>query len=181
MTNMADAPTKIIPPTHPDKNAIVDSVTTAHFTQATSVWINRKLTKYPISVTLSDGSWIILTHTAMLSLQNLSESARLEHIFPELKVVDPLCVSQIFDQGCTVNFTSYQVSVTLEKQTTLKCPRENSTGLWTFPMTNTSLTQLKPWVPPPTTWKYTHAIQTIHPPAVIYQAANNTFATEKRS
>ena len=37
MTYMADAPTKIIPPTHQDNNAIVDSGTTAQFTQTNSV------------------------------------------------------------------------------------------------------------------------------------------------
>ena len=68
---MADTPTKMIPPTHPDNDAIVNSGTTRHFPQATSVWINRKLTKYPLSVTPPYGSRIKLTHTAMLSLQNL--------------------------------------------------------------------------------------------------------------
>ena len=151
MTYMEDSHTKIIPPTHPDNNAIFDSRTTAYFNQATSVWMNQKLTKYPLSVALTDGSQIKLTHTSMLCLQKLPEAARYEHIFTKLKSGALLYVIQRFDQGCMFNFTSYQVSVTLEKQTTLKCPRENSTGLWTFPMANTSLTQLKPWVPPPTT------------------------------
>ena len=71
MTYMADTPTKIIPPTHPDNDAIFNSGTTGNFTQATSVWINRKLTKYQLSVTPPYRSRIKLTHTAMLSLQNL--------------------------------------------------------------------------------------------------------------
>ena len=37
---MADAPTKYISPTHPYNNAIIDSGTTGHFPQDTSVWMN---------------------------------------------------------------------------------------------------------------------------------------------
>ena len=80
MAYMADDRTEIIPPTHPDNNEIVDSGTTGNFPQNTSVWMNLKLTKYPLSVTLTDGSRIKLTRTSMLSLQNLPESARREHI-----------------------------------------------------------------------------------------------------
>ena len=80
MTYMEDSHTKIIPPTHPDNNEIVDSGTTGNFPQNTSVWMNLKLTKYPLSVTLTDGSRIKLTRTSILSLQNLPESARREHI-----------------------------------------------------------------------------------------------------
>ena len=117
----------------------------------------------------------------MLSLQNLPESARREHIYPELKSGALLSVSQLFNQGCTVNFTADQVRVTIDKQTILTGPREKITGLWTFPLANPLLTQPKPWVPPPTTCQYTHAIQTVHPPDVIHQAANNAFSTKKMS
>ena len=37
MTYTSDAPTKIIPPNHPDNNAFVISGTTGNFSQATSV------------------------------------------------------------------------------------------------------------------------------------------------
>ena len=144
MTYMENAPTKIIPPTHPDNNSIVNSGTTGHFNQATSVWMNQKLTKYPLSVALTDGSQIKLTHTSMLCLQKLPEAARYEHIFTKLKSGALLYVIQRFDQGCTFNFTSYQVSVTLNKQTILTGPCDNNTGLWTVPLANPSPTQPKP-------------------------------------
>ena len=98
MTYMVDAPTKIIPPTHIDNNAIVNSGTTGNFPQATSIWMNLKLTNYPLSVTLTDGSRIKLTHTAMLSLQNFPEAERREHIFLELKYRSLLPAIQLFDQ-----------------------------------------------------------------------------------
>ena len=116
MTYMEDSHTKIIPPTHPDNNAIFDSRTTAYFNQATSIWMNQKLTKYPLSVTLPDVSWIKLTHTATLYLQNLPESARHEHIFTELNSRSLLSVSQLFDQVCMLKFTADQVIVTLNKK-----------------------------------------------------------------
>ena len=53
----------------------------------------------------------------MLSLQNLPEAARHEHIFLKLKSGSLLSVSKLFDKGCTVNFTADQVSVNLDKQT----------------------------------------------------------------
>ena len=180
MTYIANVPTKIIPPTHLDNNAFVNSGTTGHFPQSSSVWMNHKLTKYPLSVTLPDGSRIKLIHTAMLSLQNLPEAARCEHIFPELKSGALLSVRQLFDQGCTVNFTADQVSVTLDKQTILAGPRENNMGLWAVPLENPLPTQPKSWVPPPTTFQYTHTVQTIHPPAVIHQSDNNVFATKNK-
>ena len=77
----------------------------------------------------------------MLSLQNFPESARREHIFPELKYGSLFSVSQLFDQGCTFNFTADQVSVTLDKKHILTGPRDNNTGIWTFPLANTFLTQ----------------------------------------
>ena len=40
MTYISDDHTKIIPPTHPNNNAIIDSGTTGHFPQDTSVWMN---------------------------------------------------------------------------------------------------------------------------------------------
>ena len=177
---MDDAPTKIIPPNHPDNNTIVGSDTTGHFTQATSVWMNRKLTKYLISVTLPYWSRVKLTHTTMLSLQNLIESARREHIFTELKSRSLLYMSQIIDQICTVNFTADQVSITLDKQTILTGPRDRSTCLCTVPLFNPPLTQPKPWVPPPTICQCTRAIQIVQPPSVIRQASNNAFATNNK-
>ena len=41
MTYMADAPTKIIPPTHQDNNAIFYSGNTGNFIQSTSVCMNQ--------------------------------------------------------------------------------------------------------------------------------------------
>ena len=178
MTYIADDPTKIIPPTHTENNTILNSGTTGNFTQDDSVWMNHKLTKYPLSVTLLDGSQIKLTHTAILSLQNLPEAARREHIYTKLKPRFLISVIQLFNQGCTVNFTSDQVSVNLDKQTILTGPNDNNMGLWTVPLANPSPTQPKPWLPPPNTCQYTHAIQTVQPPSVIHQAANNEFDTK---
>ena len=141
---MDHAPTKIIPPTHPDNNAIVNSGTTGNFPQATSVWMNWKLTKYLLSLTLPYESQIKFTHTTMLSLQNLPDAAHREHIFPELKSRALLSVSQLSYHGRTVNFTSDQVSINLDKQTILTCPRYNNMGLWTVPLTNPYPTQQKP-------------------------------------
>ena len=116
----------------------------------------------------------------MLSLQNLPEAARHEHIFLKLKSGSLLSVSKLFDKGCTVNFTADQVSVNLDKQTILTGPHDNNTGLWRFPLVNPSPTKPKTWVPLPTTCQYTHLIQTAHPPNVIHQAANNAFATKNK-
>ena len=98
MIYMDDAPTKIVPPNHPDNNTIVDSGTTGNFPQVTSVWMNRKLTKYPLAVTLPYGIQIKLTHTAILYLQKLLEEAHREHIFPKPKSIALLSVRQLFDQ-----------------------------------------------------------------------------------
>ena len=65
---MGYAPPKIIPTTHQNNNAIVESGTTGHFLKTTNICMNRKLTKSPLSVALPDGSQIISTHTGMLSL-----------------------------------------------------------------------------------------------------------------
>ena len=134
MTYMADDPPKIIPSTHQDNNAIVDSKTTGHFLQATIVCMNRKVTKSPLSAALPDGSRIKSTHTAMLYLFNLPEAAHPAHIFPDLKSGALLYVRQLYDQGCKINFTSYQVNVTLGKQTITTGPHNNTTGLWTVPL-----------------------------------------------
>ena len=40
MTYISDDHAKSIPPTHPNNNAIIDSGTTGHFPQDTSVWMN---------------------------------------------------------------------------------------------------------------------------------------------
>ena len=116
----------------------------------------------------------------MLSLQNLPAAARCEQIFPRLKSGSLLSMSQLFDQGYTVNFTVDQVSVTLDKQTIFTGPCDNNTGLWIVQLANSSPNQPKPWVQPPTTFQYTHSIQIVHPPAVIHQAANNAFVTKNK-
>ena len=127
MAYMADAPPKVIPPTHQYNNSIVNSVTSADFLQATSVCMNRQLTNLFLPVALPYGIWIKSTHTNMLSLLNLPKAARREHIFPEQESGSLRSVSQIFDQGCTVNFKADQVSFTIYKQTILTGPSENNT------------------------------------------------------
>ena len=62
----------------------------------------------------------------MISLQNLLEAARCEHIFPKLKSVSLLSVIQIFDQASIINFSADQFSVTLDKQTILAGPCEKT-------------------------------------------------------
>ena len=116
----------------------------------------------------------------MLPLPNSPKAARCAYIFPELKSVSLLSSSQLFDQGCKVNFTPEQVLITLENQTILSVSHNNNiTGLWTVLLTNPSTPQPKPWVPPHNTYHYTYTIQTFQPPAVIHQSANNYFFTKK--
>ena len=140
--------------------------------------MNQKLTKSPFSVTLPDDSWIKSTHTNILSLQNLPESEHHALIFVELQSRALLSVSQLWNQGCKVKFTEYQVSVDLKNQTILAGPRDKKTVLYTVPLATPYPTQTKPWVPPPTTCQYTHAIPTVWPPTVVHQAANNAFTTK---
>ena len=85
MTYVDNSPLKMILQTHQDNNTIFNSVTTGHFLKATSVCINRKLTKSPLSVALPDVSRINFTHTALFSPVNLPEAARHAHTFTELK------------------------------------------------------------------------------------------------
>ena len=128
---MADFPPKIILPIHSDNNPIVESGTTIHFIQATSACTNRKLTKSPHSVTLLYYRQNKLTHTAMLSLQNLLESARRVHILPKIKLITLLSVIQLCYQWCRVKFTGDQFSFTLENQRIITGPRDKIMGLWT--------------------------------------------------
>ena len=105
MNYVADAPPKIIPPTHLDNSEIVNSGNTVHFLQATSVCMNRKLTHSPLLVTFPDGSQIQWTHTAMLSFLKSQEAARRIHIFTKLKSKALLSVSQPCNHGYKVNFS----------------------------------------------------------------------------
>ena len=163
---MADTPPKVIPPTHQDNNEIVDSGTTGHFLQFSSVYMNRRLTKSLLSVALPYGSRIKLTHTTILSCPNLPKAARRAHIFSELKSVALISVIKLCDQVYKVNFTVDQVSITLENQTIITGPHDNITGQWKVPLTNPSPPKPKSWVTPPTTCQYTPEKPKSHPPAV---------------
>ena len=180
MPYMANDPPKIIPSNHQDNNKIFNIGTTGHFIQANSVCMNQKVTNSPLSVSLTDGSKIQSKHTNILSLLTLLEPARRSHLFPELKSVSLQSVSQLCDKGCKVDFIDDQVSFTLGNQTILIGPRNSNTGLWIFPLNTPSPPQPKPCVPPTPTCHYTHIIPQVQTPAVIHQAAKNTFATKNK-
>ena len=114
MAYTAYAPLKITLPIHTDNNDFFYSGTNGHFLKASSVCTNQQLTKYALSVTLPDGSWIKSTHTAMIYLQNLPEAALCAHIFTKLQSAALLYLSQICDSVCRVNFTADKVRATLD-------------------------------------------------------------------
>ena len=114
----------------------------------------------------------------MIYHPNLPEAACRAHIFHEIKSGSLLSMSQLCYQVFEVNFTEDAVSVILENQTIFTGPCNNNTGLCTVPLTPPLPPQPKPWVFPPTTFHYTHAIPKVHLPSVVHQAANNAFSTK---
>ena len=87
---------------HNNIQAIADSGCTAHVAEPGTFSIE-KTTTDPISVTIPDGSTMILAHKVSLNIPQLSNKANKVHIVQQLSIQPLPSVSQMYDDGCQAN------------------------------------------------------------------------------
>ena len=93
-------------------NAILDTGTTGHFGLLTTPCTNIHKTKNSISVNMPNGSIIQSTHTVLLPLNNISKSARVIHLLPNLNNTALISISQLCDDRCSANFHGNMDTIT---------------------------------------------------------------------
>jgi hypothetical protein len=113
------------------KTAIVDSGCTGHFLLVNAPCHNKIKSISPLRVRLPNGDTVDSTHTASLGIPELSEAAYVSHVFPYMAIKTLLYVGQLYNEGYSVIFKIYGVTIfNTNGKTILKCQRYASTGLW---------------------------------------------------
>lgn len=130
--------------------------------------------KDPISVTLTDGNEVRLTHKCILDLPGLPEKTREGHVVPGLTSRSLISVVTLCNTGCKVTFTKVNVKVTYNGKVVLPGSKYDRTGLWMVPLNNkeqpamTTETQASNFggfatkLPPPMLTKPTEELNILH-------------------
>ena len=118
--------------------AIVYTGCMGHYLVIHSSCYNRQAVQNGISVTLIDGSTVRLTHTAMLSITLVTESACLAHMFPDLISVALISIGQLFDDGFQAIFDADSVNIRKNGITILEVQHDTHNILWNIPLYSSS-------------------------------------------
>jgi hypothetical protein len=86
---------------------------------------------------MPNGSTITSSHTALLQLPGLPDTARRCHIFPQLASGSLLSIGLLCDHDCTVTFHKTHVDVYLVDTLLLTGHRSPRNGLWTIDLPTT--------------------------------------------
>lgn len=100
----------------------------------------------PIKVGLPDGNTLQSNQTCTLDLPSLPIEARQAHILPILENKSLISIGQVCDYGCTAEYTSSTVSISLNKLLILTCYHDPITKLLCLPLQKT-VSQFNPSSP----------------------------------
>jgi hypothetical protein len=110
--------------------SILDFGCTIKFLSATATCSNKQEAHVPLNVDMPNGTTIQLVHTCDLLLTDLPPQVRQEHILPGLVHNSLISVGQLYDNGCSVNFTQEQVTVSKNGKCVMYGSRDPRSRLW---------------------------------------------------
>jgi hypothetical protein len=110
--------------------AILDSGCTINFLSAAAPCSDKQAAHVPLNVNMPNGTTIQLSHTCNLLLIDLPPQAWQAHILPGLVHNSLISVGQLFDIGCSVNFTQDQVTVSKNEKCVMYGYRDPKSRLW---------------------------------------------------
>jgi hypothetical protein len=87
-----------------------------------------------IDITLPNGSIITSEAQATMNLPTIPITAKLIHLFPELQSRSLLSIRQLWDAGCSAEFTQHDVLIKYKQDTILQGHRNPTTRLWQIPV-----------------------------------------------
>ena len=108
-----------------------DKTTTSTFIHTNIPLTNIKPTSRGIEVLLPNKATMKSTHTALLDIPNLPESARTTHIFPQLASGSLLSIGQLCDAGCTALFDKHKLYIFHNGKIIMQGTRQRN-KLWTM-------------------------------------------------
>jgi hypothetical protein len=89
----------------------------------------------PLTVRLKNGATMESTHTASIDIPELSRAASIAHLFPEMAHHSLLPVGQLCNEGYSVTFKIYAVTIYNPNGVQiLRGARDLNTGLWCINM-----------------------------------------------
>jgi len=137
------------PPTKLESvKAIADSGANINLGTLDTPCHNLHPTKNGIHAKLPDGSVIQATHTAVLNLPGLSETARTLHIFPQLQSGALLSLGALCNDRCEIILTNNALYVTKDTRLIISGNRNFTTGMWEVDIGNKQQSTNKPEHPP---------------------------------
>jgi hypothetical protein len=113
-----------------DETEIMDSGCTSNFLSAAAPCSEKQAAHVPLNVNMPNGTTIQSSHTCNLLLRGLLPQARQAHNLPGLVYNSLISVGQLCDNGCSVNFTHDQVTVTKNKECVMRGSRDPKSRLW---------------------------------------------------
>ena len=116
---------------------ILDSGATSRFIVTAVSATRMSVAKNPITVTISDGPKLTLTHTRELDLPLLPKAARSGHVILGMPSYSLISVVTLCNAGCRVVFEEWEIGVTVTHRgkVLIKGNKCSKTGLWMVPIT----------------------------------------------
>jgi hypothetical protein len=93
------------------KTAIVDSGCTGHFLLVNAPCQHKVKSQNPLRVHLPNGNTMDSTHTASLSIPELSKAASIAHVYPGMANHSLIPVGKLCNEGYTVTFRIDSVTI----------------------------------------------------------------------
>ena len=109
----------------------MDSGCTGHYLLINAPCRKKIKSEKPLRVRLPNGDVMSSSHTAYLTIPELSDAASIAHIFPQMANNSLLSVGQLCDEGYHVTFRQASVAIfNSTNKAILHGSRDHGTGLW---------------------------------------------------
>jgi hypothetical protein len=113
-----------------DDTEILDSGCTSIFLSAAAPCSDKQASHVLLNVNMPNSTTIQSSHPCNFLLTGLPPQARQAHILPGLVHNSLISVGKLCDNGCSITFTHYQVTVTKNKECVMRGSREPKSRLW---------------------------------------------------
>jgi hypothetical protein len=115
------------------KDAIADSGATQIFIMENTPVVNKRVTRSPLKVALTDERIVYSTHQCNVHIVGLP-TILTGHIIPGLLIVLIFRIRVLTEAGCKVHFNKHKCTVWYDNKIILDGGKDKTTDLWTLPV-----------------------------------------------